>query len=147
LFSTFFLHETWWVSLKFLKCNNSRHDSSDQKRLYRVTINDSFVFKILFLLCRHFLKALNSCCQLVQLLKTWWVYGSFHILIVFVRLILWAIERFENEWIIYSNISFSLYWPTYQRVIFTLSKLHILYLLSARIPTQIISGRKLKRLH
>jgi hypothetical protein len=40
--------------------------------LYRVTINDSFVFKTLFLLCRHFLKALNSCCQLVHTLQTWW---------------------------------------------------------------------------
>jgi hypothetical protein len=38
---------------------------------YRVTINDSFVFKTLFLLCRNFLKALNSCCQLVQTLQTW----------------------------------------------------------------------------
>jgi hypothetical protein len=58
---------------------------------YRVTINDSFVFKTLFLLCRHFLKALYSCCQLVHILQTWWVYGSFHILIVFVRVILWTI--------------------------------------------------------
>jgi hypothetical protein len=42
-----------------------------QDLLYRVTINDSFVFKTLFLLCRHFLKALNSCCQLLHTLQTW----------------------------------------------------------------------------
>jgi hypothetical protein len=72
----------------FLKC---LRPLCNYQYIYRVTINNSFVFKTLFLLCRHFLKALNSCCQLVHTLQTWWVYGSFHISTVFVRVILWTI--------------------------------------------------------
>jgi hypothetical protein len=57
----------------------------------------------LFLHCRHFVKALNSCCQLVHTIQTWLVYGSFHISIIFVRVIVWKVWRFENEWIMYSS--------------------------------------------